>query len=91
MLKFPESFAGRPVCFVGLAAGVWGALRPIEQLQQLFLYRGAHIYPERVYLPKINELLDPEGRLNQPDLVERLRQQAAGFVSFVQRFKSHTP
>src|SRR4051794_27462936 len=28
MLKFPESFIQRPVCFVGVAAGMWGALRP---------------------------------------------------------------
>src|ERR1700744_4364948 len=27
MLKFPESFERRPVCFVGGAAGLWGALR----------------------------------------------------------------
>src|SRR5580704_17290280 len=27
MLPFPESFDGRPVCFTGLSAGVWGALR----------------------------------------------------------------
>src|SRR5688500_823299 len=26
MLPFPESFERRPVCFVGLAAGIWGAL-----------------------------------------------------------------
>ena len=25
MLKFPESFEQRPVCFVGLSAGIWGA------------------------------------------------------------------
>jgi chromate reductase, NAD(P)H dehydrogenase (quinone) len=39
MLKFPESFEQRPVCFVGLAAGMWGALRPVEQLQAIFGYR----------------------------------------------------
>ena len=32
MLKFPESFEKRPVAFVGLAAGMWGALRSVEQL-----------------------------------------------------------
>jgi chromate reductase, NAD(P)H dehydrogenase (quinone) len=32
MLKFPETFEKRPVCFVGVAAGIWGALRPVEQL-----------------------------------------------------------
>ena len=33
MLPFPESFEYRPVCFVGVSAGRWGALRPVEQLQ----------------------------------------------------------
>ena len=27
MLKFPESFEQKPVCFTGVAAGMWGALR----------------------------------------------------------------
>src|SRR5579863_5559443 len=39
MLKFPESFIRRPVCFTGLGAGMWGALRPVEQLQAIFGYR----------------------------------------------------
>src|ERR1700689_5359598 len=39
MLKFPESFEQKPVCFTGLSAGIWGALRPVEQLQAIFGYR----------------------------------------------------
>src|SRR5262249_50195877 len=61
MLKFPESFIKRPVCFVGLSAGIWGALRPVEQLQAIFSYRNAFIYPERVFLPEINDLLNDNG------------------------------
>jgi chromate reductase, NAD(P)H dehydrogenase (quinone) len=91
MLRFPESFERRPVCFIGLAAGVWGALRPVEQLQQLFVYRGAYLFSERVYLPKIDELLDAQGRLTRTDLVERLRDQATGFISFVKQLKIRTP
>lgn len=87
MLKFPESFEKRPVCFVGLGAGVWGALRPVEQLQAIFGYRNAFNYPERVFLPRIDELLDAQGRLNEPDMVNRLRAQAAGFIEFVERVK----
>jgi len=41
MLPFPESFEGRAVCFVGLAAGMWGALRPVEQRQAIFGYCNA--------------------------------------------------
>ncbi|MEW6302424.1 MAG: NAD(P)H-dependent oxidoreductase [Verrucomicrobiota bacterium] len=87
MLKFPESFQSRPVCFVGVAAGQWGALRPVEQLQAIFGYRNAYVYPERVFLPGIGDLLDDTGRLKDPELLERLRKQAHGFVQFVERVK----
>ena len=87
MLKFPESFEHRPVCFVGLGAGIWGALRPVEQLQAIFGYRNAFIYPERVFLPRVNNLIDSDGRITDADVVERLREQAIGFIDFVERLK----
>jgi len=90
MLKFPESFEGRPACFTGLSAGLWGALRPVEQLQAIFGYRNAHLYPTRVFLPQIHTLLDPSGRLKDAELRERLRQQTAGFVEFVEKLKGVT-
>jgi chromate reductase, NAD(P)H dehydrogenase (quinone) len=88
MLKFPESFERRPVCFVGLAAGMWGALRPVEQLQAIFGYRNAFVYPERVFLPKINDLLNDQGRLKDSELVDRLRAQQKGFIDFVGRLRA---
>ena len=87
MLKFPESFERKPVCFVGLAAGVWGALRPVEQLQQIFGYRNAFIFPQRVFLPGVNGLLDAGGRITDAELLGRLQSQAAGFVDFVERLQ----
>jgi NAD(P)H-dependent FMN reductase len=87
MLKFPESFEQRPVCFVGLGAGIWGAIRPVEHLQQIFGYRNAFVYPERVFFPKVNELLDASGRLNDPKLLKRLKNQAIGFIRFVEKLK----
>ncbi len=85
MLKFPESFERRPVCFTGLAAGQWGALRAVEQLQQIFGYRNAHIYPERVFIPGIGQQLGADGRLKDAELVGRLRKQASGFAEFTRR------
>ena len=87
MLKFPESFERRPVCFVGLAAGQWGALRPVEQLQSIFGYRNAFVYPERVFLPGIGDLLGEDGRLKDAELVKRLRAQAVGYIEFVEKLK----
>ncbi len=88
MLKFPESFERRPVCFTGVAAGVWGALRPVEQLQAIFGYRNAYLYPERVFLSGIGRLLDANGRLQDAELLGRLGKQAEGFVTFVEKLQS---
>ena len=87
MLPFPESFEQRPVCFVGLAAGIWGALRPVEQLQAVFGYRNALIYPERVFMPGIGKLLDAGGAFTSPDIPSRLEKQAVGFVDFVEKLR----
>ena len=87
MLKFPESFEQRPVCFTGLAAGIWGALRPVEQLQAIFGYRNAHNFPVRVFLPQVNSLLDASGNIKDPELLGRLKAQADGFAEFVEKLK----
>jgi NAD(P)H-dependent FMN reductase len=87
MLDFPVSFERRPVCFIGVAKGMWGALRPIEQLQQIFGYRNGFIYPERVFMPGIDKLLDDGGRLKDATLIDRMRKQAIGYVDFVERIK----
>ena len=87
MLPFPESFEQRPVCFVGLAAGIWGALRPVEQLQAVFGYRNAYLFPERVFMPGIGKLLTEAGQFTSPDLEKRLGKQAEGFVGFVETLR----
>lgn len=88
MLPFPESFENRPVCFIGLAAGMWGGLRPVEQLQLIFGYRNACLFPGRVFLPGVGRLLDDAGQLTDAALRERLREQAGGFSRFVAKLRA---
>src|SRR6185312_6515197 len=87
MLPFPESFEQRPVCFVGVAAGIWGALRPVEQLQAIFGYRNAFLFPERVFMPGIGKVIDTAGQCASPDMEKRLKSQAEGFTGFVEKLK----
>ncbi len=87
MLQFPESFDNRPVCFTGVAAGIWGGLRPVEQLQAIFGYRNAHLYPHRVFLPQVHNVLDAGGRVKDAELLGRLKAQAEGFTAFVEKLR----
>ena len=91
MLKFPESLSGVPAGFVGLAAGEWGALRSIEQIELIFQYRSAHLYGRRVFLKGIHRLLDEQGQLKDAALAERLATMVLGFVEFARSVAKADP
>ena len=79
--SYPETFQYRPIAFVGLG-GRFGGLRAVEQLQQIMGYRNSFIYPERVFLQNISELL-VDGQIRDPDIKDLLFQQSAGFLQFI--------
>lgn len=78
--KYPDSYEFRPVAFVGLG-GRFGALRSVEHLQGVFGYRNAFIYPERVFISDVANVLK-DGQLVEPRLLTQLRSQARGFQAF---------
>ena len=82
LLPFPESFDCRPVAFIGLAAGYYGALRAVEQLQMVFAYRNAYLFNRRVFIPAAYKIFDEEGRINDEELKDRLELQARKFLAF---------
>ena len=82
MLPFPESFEDRPVSYVGLAAGQFGGLRPVEHLQQVFGYRNALNFPRRVFIPAVGAVMKSEGGLPASDYASRLREQAQAFLTY---------
>jgi hypothetical protein len=53
----------------------------------IFGYRNAFLYPQRVFLPKVHDLVEDRGDFKDPELVERLTTQATGFIDFVERIK----
>jgi chromate reductase, NAD(P)H dehydrogenase (quinone) len=86
MLKFPESFEHRPVAYTGIAAGLWGGFRAVEQLQMVFGYRNAYNLPERVWIPSIHAKLSADGTtITDATLLGLLKGQAEQFIDFVKR------
>jgi NAD(P)H-dependent FMN reductase len=79
-MKFPDCFEYRPVCVVGLG-GLFGGIRPVEHLQQVFGYRNAFIYPQRVFLMNVFKILQ-NGVITDPLMTELLKSQADGFQKF---------
>ena len=82
LLPFPESFENRPVCYIGVAAGQFGGLRPVEHAMQVFGYRNAYNYPKRVFLANSYKVIDPEKGIMDEEISSRLSEQAKGFIDF---------
>ena len=83
MLEFPGTFTGKPFAFVGLSAGMGGAIRPVEQFSTLVIYLRGILYPGTVNIPGINNHLNETGKLKTAELIERVEKQADGFLKFV--------
>jgi NAD(P)H-dependent FMN reductase len=79
-MKFPDSFEYRPVCFVGLG-GMFGGLRPVEHLQQIFSYRNAFMFPLRVFVMNVWAAIK-NGEIQDPKLLDLFVAQAKGFQAF---------
>lgn len=85
-MKFPDSFEFRPVCFIGLG-GMFGGLRPVEHLQQVFGYRNAFIYPLRVFMINVWKIIQ-NGSLSDHNLNQLLVSQAKGFQAYVRALQN---
>lgn len=84
--SYPETFEYRPVAFIGLG---WrfGGLRPVEHLQQVFNYRNAFVFPERIFISNAPKVVI-DGELKDENCFMLLQRQAKGFIKFVQALKT---
>ncbi|MBL8018329.1 MAG: NAD(P)H-dependent oxidoreductase [Leptospirales bacterium] len=86
MLKFPECLEHRAVAFTGLADGLWGGIRAVEQLQMVFNYRNAYCLPERVWFPQIGKKLSADATaINDDFQYGLLKDQVKRFIAFSDR------
>jgi len=83
-LPFPEAFDKYPLCLIGEAAGYFGALRPVEQFQAIASYRNAHVYPGRLFIPRVHRDFDEEEGLDDDFKSDLLDSHVEGFIRFTE-------
>ena len=77
---YPDSFVYKPVCFIGLG-GKFGALTPISHLQAIFLYRHSFVFPIRVFIQNVSQVLK-NGTVQDANISQLLHRQAENFIKF---------
>lgn len=86
-LPFPEALNKKPISFIGHANGAFGGLRAVEQLQHVVGYRNAHVFPERVFIPRIGKNFDDKKGISDPFQQDLLQSQIKNFIAFVENLK----
>jgi NAD(P)H-dependent FMN reductase len=79
--EYPKTFEYIPMAFVGLG-GRFGGVRPVEHMQQIFGYRNAFIFPERVFVFNVWDAMKT-GELTDPLTLKLLENQALDFSRFI--------
>ncbi|MCC5943119.1 MAG: NAD(P)H-dependent oxidoreductase [Balneolaceae bacterium] len=84
-LPFPKALQRVPVSVIGEADGTFGALRPVEQFEQILTYRKAIIYPERMFIQNVNSTFDEKKGLKSEKLQKLFEKQLRCFPDFVEK------
>ena len=83
---YPDSFVYKPVCFIGLG-GKFGALNPINHLESVFLYRHSFVFPIRVFIQNVSQILK-EDKILDDNINQLLLKQAKNFITFIKALEN---
>lgn len=85
---YPDSFVYKPICLIGLG-GKFAALTPITHLQNIFLYRHSFVFPIRVFIQNVSQILK-EGHIQDENINNLLLKQAKNFTKFIEALKTQS-
>ena len=82
-LGFPSALAGKPVTLLGVAAGVIGAVKSLEQLRGVCSHVGGIVLPGSVSVANVKKVFDDQGRCTDPAVEKRIRSVATNLLDYI--------
>lgn len=80
--RYRDNFFGKKAALVGIASGRAGNLRGMEHLTGILNHLGIVVFPDRLPISSIENLIDAQGRITDPATLQVLEQQARAFLAF---------
>lgn len=82
-LGFPSVLAGKPVSLLGVAAGMIGAIKSLEQLRGICSHVGALVLPLAVSVPRVQQVFDEQGNCGDANTEKAIRSAASSLVAYI--------
>ena len=80
--NYKANFQGKKVALVGVASGRAGNLRGLDHLTTSLNYLKMNIYPNRLPIAKIDEIMDKKGDFTDEGIILELNNHVKGFLEF---------
>jgi len=85
-LGYPSVLKEKPSGIIGVTAGKFGAVKPMEHLRGILSHSGSFVFPQQISVSSVYELIDVQGFLKDDDTRTRLKLFTEAFAEFVQKF-----
>jgi len=82
-LGFPSVLSGKPVALLGVAAGMIGAIKSLEQLRSVASHIGAIVLPLPISVPNVQKVFNMQGQVQDPQVEKAIRAVATNLLRYV--------
>jgi chromate reductase len=82
-LGFPSVLAGKPISLLGVAAGVIGAVKSLEQLRGICSHVGALVLPLAVSVARVQQAFDEQGNCRDAATEKFIRSAARNLLDYI--------
>jgi chromate reductase len=85
-LGFPSVLAAKPISLLGVAAGVIGAIKSLEQLRGICSHVGALVLPLAVSVARVHQVFDEQGKCLNADVDKYIRTAATSLIDYIRGY-----
>ena len=82
-LGYPSMLSGKPIALLGVATGVIGAVKSLEQLRVICAHVGALVLPSAVSVAQVHQLFDEQGDCRDAGTEKRIRRAATSLLEYI--------
>jgi NAD(P)H-dependent FMN reductase len=82
-LGYPSMLGGKPISLLGVAAGVIGAIKSLEQLRGICSHVGGIVLPLAVSVARVHQVFDEQGNCRDAGTETFIRSAATGLLDYI--------
>ncbi|MCH9609367.1 MAG: NADH-dependent flavin reductase subunit 2 [Chlamydiales bacterium] len=82
-LGFPSALAGKPIALLGVAAGMIGAIKSLEQIRSICSHVGAIVLPRPISIANVQQVFDEEGNCLDQKIQKQIYTVATTLINYI--------